>query len=276
MCKQKFPLFSIVFLNTLLKSPVGNSAHLVVTILINTYHRKKGDDTILPCFAVFYWNPLSQFLTTDAAQVWSYQWHGQGRVWLWGGNCPNFSKIGKKCNWDCVHTMAVNFENGENVTVAKFELAFTRCRNNWKTVGNLTAKNSLQDFDAKEMYLQPKNRSATSHKRRKMFCFHHFQFFIWCRFQNVLFRIPFSKSTIFKICRQKMCRFRVNRRPIRHIFHCFQNVPASCERSPRNAIKMAGFTFLPSPKFLSVSCCWISTIFNKPTCWPYYFPCQQM
>ena len=43
--------------------------------------------------------------------------------------------------------------------------------------------------------------------------------------------VPFSKSTVFKICRQKMCRFRVNRRPIRHIFHRFQNLPASCERS---------------------------------------------
>ena len=30
-----------------------------------------------------------------------------------------------------------------------------------------------------------------------------------------------------------MCRFRVNRRPIGHIFHRFQNVPASCERSLR-------------------------------------------
>ena len=28
-----------------------------------------------------------------------------------------------------------------------------------------------------------------------------------------------------------MCRFRVNGRPIRRIFHRFQNVPASCERS---------------------------------------------
>ena len=28
-----------------------------------------------------------------------------------------------------------------------------------------------------------------------------------------------------------MCRFRVNRRHIRHIFHRFQNVPASCVRS---------------------------------------------
>ena len=43
--------------------------------------------------------------------------------------------------------------------------------------------------------------------------------------------VPFSKSTVFKICRQKMCRFRVNGRPIRRIFHRFQNVPASCERS---------------------------------------------
>ena len=45
--------------------------------------------------------------------------------------------------------------------------------------------------------------------------------------------VPFSKSTVFKICRQKMCRFRVNGRPIRRIFHRFQNVPASCERSLR-------------------------------------------
>ena len=44
-------------------------------------------------------------------------------------------------------------------------------------------------------------------------------------------RVPFSKSTVFKICRQKMCRFRVNGRPIRRIFHRFQNMPASCERS---------------------------------------------
>ena len=30
-----------------------------------------------------------------------------------------------------------------------------------------------------------------------------------------------------------MCRFRVNGSPIRHIFHRFQNLPASCERSLR-------------------------------------------
>ena len=63
--------------------------------------------------------------------------------------------------------------------------------------------------------------------------------FIRCCFQNVPIRVPFSKSTVFKICRQKMCRFRVNRRPIRHIFCRFQNVPASCERSLRLRLQRA-------------------------------------
>ena len=95
---------------------------------------------------------------------------------------------------------------------------------------DLTLKYSLQDFDAKEMYLNSKNRSVSFQKHREMFCFHHFQVFAEFRFQNVPVRVPFSKSTVLKMCRQKMCRFRVNRRPIRHIFHRFQNVPASCER----------------------------------------------
>ena len=81
------------------------------------------------------------------------------------------------------------------------------------------------------MNLNPKNRSVSFQKRLKMFYFHHFKVFTRCRFQNVPIRVPFSKSAVFKICRQKMCLFRVNRRPIRRIFHRFQNVPASCERS---------------------------------------------
>ena len=91
------------------------------------------------------------------------------------------------------------------------------------------------------MNLNPKNRSVSFQKRLKMFYFqdsifyfHHFTVFTRCRFQNVPIRVPFSKSAVFKICRQKMCRFRVNRRPIRRIFHRFQNVPASCERSRRD------------------------------------------
>ena len=46
--------------------------------------------------------------------------------------------------------------------VAKFELAVTRYRQNLKTVGNLVVKKSLQDFDAKEKYLHPKNRQSRS------------------------------------------------------------------------------------------------------------------
>ena len=65
---------------------------------------------------------------------------------------------------DCVHTMLAHFENGENVTVAKFELAFTQYRNNLKTVGNLMVKNSLHDFDTKEMYLHSKNRPVSFQK----------------------------------------------------------------------------------------------------------------
>ena len=59
--------------------------------------------------------------------------------------------------------------------------------------------------------------------------FDHFSVLTRCCFQNVPVRVPFSRSTVFEICRQKMCRFRVNGRPIRHIFHRFQNVPVSCE-----------------------------------------------
>ena len=57
--------------------------------------------------------------------------------------------------------MPAHFENDEKVTVAKFELAFTRCRNDLKTVGNLPVKSSLQDFDVKEVCLNPKNRSVS-------------------------------------------------------------------------------------------------------------------
>ena len=44
-------------------------------------------------------------------------------------------------------------------------------------------------------------------------------------------RVLLSKPLVFEICWQKMCCFRVNGRPIRHIFHRFQNFPASCERN---------------------------------------------
>ena len=97
----------------------------------------------------------------------------------------------------------------------------------------LDGKNSLQDFDAKEVYLHPKNRSVSFHKRLKMFCFHHFRVFTRCRFSKMC-RLEFRFQIYhFQNLPAEMCRFRVNGRPIRRIFHRFQNVPASCERSLR-------------------------------------------
>ena len=103
--------------------------------------------------------------------------------------------------------MPAYFETGENVTVAKFELASTRCRNNLKTVGNLMVKNFLQDFDAKEMYLHSKNRSAAFQKYRKIFYFHHFRVSKPRCFQNVLVVVPFSKSTASKSAGKKCAVF---------------------------------------------------------------------
>ena len=68
------------------------------------------------------------------------------------------------------------------------------------------------------------------------------------RFEQVLItRCRFYKS-VFKICRfqnlpAKNCRFRVNGRPIRHICHRFQNVPASSDRSLDFAIDFVETSF---------------------------------
>ena len=120
--------------------------------------------------------------------------------------CRHILKNGEKCDgckiWASVHTIPEQFENGRN----------------------LDGKNSLQHFDAKKAYLRPKSRSVSflkCLKCLKMFHSRHFQVFTRCCFQNLSVRVLFSKSTVFKICRQKMCRFRVNGRPIRQIFHRF-------------------------------------------------------
>ena len=91
-------------------------------------------------------------------------------------------------------------------------------------------------FDGKKiavqkMYLNPKNRPFSFQKRRKMFCFRYFECLSdaiskMCRQELRVQNVPFSKSA-----GKKMCRFRVNGKPIHYIFHRFQNVPASCERS---------------------------------------------
>ena len=92
------------------------------------------------------------------------------------------------------------------MTAAKFELPFTRGRKNVKTTGNLTVKNSLQGFDAKEMYLQPKNRSVLLANKTDRFlerqgCFVFITFehspnavSKMCRLEFRFHNLPFSKS----------------------------------------------------------------------------------
>ena len=117
----------------------------------------------------------------------------------------------------------------KNVTVAKFEYAMSEQFENGR---NLTVKYSLQDFDAKKMYLHSKNRAVSFQRPRKMFCFHVFIIFE-CSHDAVSrmcqLEFHFSKSTVFEIYRRKMCRFRVNVRPNPPPPR-FPNVPASCER----------------------------------------------
>ena len=46
--------------------------------------------------------------------------------------------------------MLAHFEDSEKVTVAKFELTFTRCRKNLKTVGNLMVKSRCRTLMTKK------------------------------------------------------------------------------------------------------------------------------
>ena len=78
----------------------------------------------------------------------------------------------------------------------------------YKDDRKLDGKNSLQDFDAKEVFLHPK--ISIVREAAKMFCFRHFQVFTPCRFQNVPARVPFSNLPFSK--------------------SGGKNVPFSCER----------------------------------------------
>ena len=96
------------------------------------------------------------------------------------------------------------------MTVAKFELTLTRCRNNVRTVGNVTIKNSLQHFDARERYLQPKNRPVSFQNRRKMFCAHYFEgsngaVSKMCRLEFRFQNLPFSKSAGKNVLSSREC-----------------------------------------------------------------------
>ena len=128
----------------------------------------------------------------------------------------------------------------KKVTAAKFELAFTRYRHNLKTVGNLTVITRCRTLMLRKSTYTRRIDQFRSKSVEKcavyiiVECSHDAVLNLYrlgFRFQN----LPFSKSA-----GKKMCRFRVNGRPIRQIFHRFQNVPASCERSLKNTFKSHG------------------------------------
>ena len=134
------------------------------------------------------------------------------------------------------HFRVKHFENGEKVTVAKFELAFTRYQHNLRTVGNLMVKSCWRT-------LMPKKSTYTlridqSLSKSVVNC--SVYIIVKCSHAAVSnlcqLGFPCSKSIVFEICWQKMWSFHVNGRPIHHIFHCFQNVLASCERSLRQTL----------------------------------------
>ena len=118
----------------------------------------------------------------------------------------------------------------KNLTVAKFDLASTLCRNNLKTLGNMTVKTLCKTLMPKKcIYIL---RIDHSHSKSVEKC----SVYIILEFSHDAVSKCAGESSVFKIYRfqnlpTKMCRFRVNGRPIRHIFHRFQNLPASCEHS---------------------------------------------
>ena len=95
---------------------------------------------------------------------------------------------------DYVQIMPAHFENGEKCDGSKICARV-------HTIPVLTVKNQLQDFGARKMYLHSKNRPVSLKKLQKMFCLHHFQVCTRCCLESVpLIRVPFSKSTVCKIC----------------------------------------------------------------------------
>ena len=97
--------------------------------------------------------------------------------------------------------MPAHFENGEKCDGCKILASVHTIPQRFENGMKLDGKNSLQDFDAKEVYLRPKDRSVSFQKRPEMFCFHHFQVFClhdavskMCRLKFHFQSLPVSKS----------------------------------------------------------------------------------
>ena len=143
--------------------------------------------------------------------------------------------------------MQARFENNEKCDGSKILASVHTIRAQFENDRNFDTTNSLQsaqESNAKEISMHIKDRSISILKvakdGQKIFRFHHFRVFTRCRFQivpvGVLFQnLPFSRSA------GKVCSLRVNGRPIRHIFHRFQNVPEFCECSLTNSVQFDSY-----------------------------------
>ena len=124
--------------------------------------------------------------------------------------------------------MPVHSENGEKCDGCKVLASIHTIPEQFENGRNLDGKTSLQDFDAKEVYIHPKNRSVSFQDPPKCSVFTIFKRLhdavsktcrLECRFQNP----PFSKSagkkcaifvrtgglsveffTVFKMCRHRV------------------------------------------------------------------------
>ena len=63
----------------------------------------------------------------------------------------------RETDLDCVQTMPAHFENGEKSDGSKICASIHTRPAQFENGRNFDIKNSLQDFDAKEQYLHPKN-----------------------------------------------------------------------------------------------------------------------
>ena len=106
----------------------------------------------------------------------------------------------------------------------------------FKTVGDSTVKMSLQNLDAKKLYIQPKEWISLVPKRLQMFCFHHFPVFTRCRSKMCRLASRFQTLSFSNLPAKNM-PLSFEREAYPSNFHRFQNVSASCERSQSVASK---------------------------------------
>ena len=119
--------------------------------------------------------------------------------------------------------MLAHFETVTNVTEAEILASVDKIPEKYETVENMTVTNS--NVTCILRINQLRSESVEKCSVLKVFECSYGAVFKMCLLEFCFQNLPFSKY----VCKKGAFFFRVNGRPIRHIFHLFQNVPASCE-----------------------------------------------